>query len=430
MRLSWLILPLVFLCTAQLRADSITLVNGEKITGTIKSDTGSEITIDVPVSASITDERVIRKEDIAKVEKELPDQIAYNWLITIQPNAELSYSAQTYSQILGYMDDFLTKYPSSTYVPEIKKLADTFRDEKKRVDAGELKYMGQWLSKDEAARRRIQIVALEVYDGMQKQASDGDLAGAMQTFEAIERDYPTTRIFPQAITLAQQILARLQQDLVVRMEEVKADQAQLKKTVDFNAEPEKSRIIAAAKAEQDRGNAAVEAALRNGSKWVPLIPRNQVSIDTLQKIVISETARLAALPVTAMNRSIEKVDGARDAFSGGDFKTADSLLKDATVLWAQNEAAHYWADRLKENMAAPTPSPAPTAAAASGITLSTVPRPTPHPANIVAATPAQPEEKPFYMTISGAILIAALILIIGGGAAAYTQKKARQATAE
>ena len=72
----------------------------------------------------ITDERVIRKADIAKIDKEQPDQIAYTQLIAVQPNPQLSYSSETYDQILAALNAFETKYPNSAYLPEIQKLAD------------------------------------------------------------------------------------------------------------------------------------------------------------------------------------------------------------------------------------------------------------------------------------------------------------------
>jgi hypothetical protein len=429
MRSRWIILPLALLATVHLHADSVTLVTGEKVIGTIKDETDSEVVIDVPVSSSITDERVIRKEDIAKIEKEQPDEIAYRQLIAIQPSSELSYTSQTYDQILTSINDFLTKYPDSAYAPEIQKLAVAFQDEKRHVDAGQLKYLGEWLSKDEVARRQIQIVALQYYHNMQQQAAAGDLVGAMQTFDAIEKNYPTTRSYPAAVTLALQILNRLDQDLVVRMQEVKADQDQLQKTIDFTAEPEKSSIIAAAKAEKDRADTIIEQAVKSGEKWVPLIPRSQVSIDTLQKTTASESSRLAGIPVATMEQSIDKVDAARNAIATGDLKDAGPLLDDATKLWAQNEAAHYWGDRLKEKLATPTPTPIPKA------TPAPLPTVAPHPAAQVAAVAAAPpppplEDKPFYMTLQGAISVAAGVLIVGGLAANYVQKKARKKAAE
>jgi hypothetical protein len=424
MRPLWIFLPLALIATAQLRADTVTLTTGEKINGTIKNETDSEVVIDVPVSASITDERVIKKTDISKVDKERPDEIAYKQLIAVQPNPELSYASQAYDQILSSLKSFLTQYPSGPYVPEIKKLADTFQDEKKRVDAGEVKYEGRWLSKDEAARRQIQIVALQYYNQMQQEAAEGNLIGAMQTFDLIEKQYATTRIYPQAVTLAEEVLGRFQQDLMVRMQAVKADQDQLKQTVAFTAEPEKSQIVAAAKAEQDRAIAVIAEAVRNGAKWVPLIPRSQVSIDTLQKTAATEAGRLASIAVGPMNASVAKANAARIAIANGDYSGAGTLLKDSLTLWPADEAAHYWTERLQEKMATPTPTPKPSA------TPKPLPsaRPTPE-ADVSQATPAPSENKPYYMTISGSITIAAAVLVIGGLIASINQKRRRKAAA-
>lgn len=427
MRSLWILLPLALLSTAQLRADTVTLTSGEKITGTIKDETPKEIVIDVPVSASITDERVIQKSDITKIDKQQPDEIAYRALIATQPSTELSYSSQAYQQILDSLYAFEAKYPASAYLPEIKKLADTFQDEKKRVDAGQIKYLGRWLSSNEAVRQRIQIVALEYFNTMQQQAAAGDLVGAMQTFDTIEKNYATTRSFPAAVSLAQQALIRLQQDLAVRMQEVKADQDQLKQTINFTAEPEKSHIIASAKAEQDRATSIIDTALKTGAKWVPLIPRSQASIDALQKTATNESTRLASVPVATMNQSLQKVDAAENALASNDLKTADALLKDARALWATNEAAGYWSDQLTAKLATPSPTPV---QAATPKPLPTV-RPAAQIASLSAPTPAAvSDDKPFYMTITGAISIAAGILIVGGLAASYSQKRARKQAAQ
>jgi hypothetical protein len=291
------------------------------------------------------------------------------------------------------------------------------------VDAGQIKYLGQWLSKDEAIRRRIQIVAMEIYNTMQRQAAAGDFLGAMQTFAAIEKDYGTTRIYPAAVVLAQQVLVRFQQELANRIAAVKADQVQLQKTIDFTAEPEKSVIKAQAKAEDDRAAAAVNAAVQSGAKWVPLFPRSELSVNTLQNTAASEASRLASLPVSAMNASIAKVDAARTAIEAGHYTDADSLLKDASGLWATNEAAHYWSDRLAEKMATPTPRPAtPTPKPTP------TPRPTPPPVAVAApvAAPAPEPETPFYMTFSGAMPIFAGLLIAVGLGANYVQKKKKK----
>ena len=427
MRFLWIIAPVLILSAVQLRADSVTLLTGEKISGTIKGQTDTEVVIDVPVSASITDERVIQKKDVAKIDQAQPDEILFKQLIAVQPSTELSFTPDEYDRILASLSDFEKQYPSSTYLPEIKKLAATFQDEKNHVDKGEIKYVGRWLSRQEAAAREVQIDGLNAYKTMRQQAAGGNLVDALQTYTAIEHQYSSTRAFPAAVTLARQIIPNLVQDLAGRMQQIRTEQEELRKTIAFTAPVQRPALIAQAKAEQDRANAMIAEALKNGVIWVPLIPRSQVSIDTLQKIAASEASRLAAIPVPAMIASIEKSDAARNAFLDGDYKTADTLLKDSSSLWPQNEAVRYWSTQLKLKTASPTPLPHPSA---SPKPMPSAPRPAPEAGNNAANSSAASDNKPFYMTITGSITIAAVVLIVGGIIASISQRKARKEAAQ
>jgi hypothetical protein len=422
-RPSWLVLPIALLCAAQSWADSVTLKTGEQITGTIKSQTDTEVVIDVPVSASITDERTIEKTDIAKIDQAQPDQIAYQQLIQVQPNPQSSYSSDAYDQILGSLNAFIANYPNSTYLPEIKKLAATFQEEKKHVDNGEYKYLGKWISHDEAQRRSSQIAAQQAFATMQQQATSGDFVGAMQTFAVIDQSYRTMRCYPQAVALAQQILARLVPELTARLQALKAQEVQMRQTIAATTEPEKSNLIAQNKAEQDRAAAVIAASVRSGARWVPLIPDSEVSITTLQKVAMSDAQRLASVPVAAMNQSIARVDSARTAIASHDYTSANVLLVQATNLWNQNEDARYTLTQLKTELATPTPKPTP-------VVLQT-PRPTPTPnlSVIATPTPAAPA-KPFYMTIPGALSIVAGVLILAGVVAIAGKLKAKNEDAE
>jgi len=421
----------------QLRADTITLKTGEKIIGTIKAETDTEVTIDVPVSDSITDERVIQKQDIAKEDKEQPDAIAYKQLIQVQPNPEFSYSSQTYGQILASLNAFETTYPNSAYLQEIKSLAAQFEDEKQRVDAGEFKYMGHWLTKDEVASRQDQITALGYYERMQQLAAAGDLVGAMQTFAAIEAAYPNTRGYVAAVSLAQQVLPRLEEDLDARMDSAKNEAVQLENTINFTAEPEKTHLKQEAQEQEDGDTAQVQAAQKSGQKWVPLIPRSQLSISTLQSIAAGEAGRLGSMKVADMAASLEKSDAAANAIDAHDYKQAADLLKEAAQLWNANGEVQYLSGELPAVTATATPRPlAAVAGTPRLLPLPSVAHATPRPSQIaatpkVARAPVEVETPaPYYMTIQGAITIAAGVLVVGGLVASYIQKKARKQAAE
>jgi|GEM_PF-1097199 hypothetical protein len=423
MRSIWLLLPLALLPLTQLRADSVTLKTGEVITGTIKNETDTDVTIDVQVSASIVDERDYQKTDIAKIDKAQPDDIEYQQLIQVQPNPQSSLSSDEYAGIINSLNQFVTTYPNSAHVADIKKLEAAFEAEKQHVDGGQFKYLGRWIPKEEAEKRRVQIEAQELYGTMEQQAQAGDFVGAMQTFASIDAAYKVTRSYPPAVTLAQVVLSRLVPELASRMVAIKASQAQMKQTIAMTSEPEKSGLIAQNKAEQDREAAVVAQAVRTGVRWVPLIPDSMVSIQTLQRVAQSDAQRLAVVPVAAMEQSIAKVDAARASIDSHDYATANLDLQSAINSWSQNEDARYALEQLKEVVSTPTPTPTPRPTPTP--TPKPVATPTPEMVTIIAPTPA-PEAKPFYMTIPGALGIVAAVLILIGLVAIAQKAKARK----
>src|SRR6266540_1329159 len=138
---------LALLCITAL-ADSITLKNGEKIDGKITGETANDVTVEVKVSAGISDTRTIPKADIAKLDKEQPDTVAWQQLknLKLGPN---SLPAASYDQVINALNNFTTQFPTSPHAADAQKLAADFDAEKKRIASGEVKLNEKWLSKEE-----------------------------------------------------------------------------------------------------------------------------------------------------------------------------------------------------------------------------------------------------------------------------------------
>src|SRR5207244_4254730 len=111
----------------------------------------------------------------------------------------------------------------SVHAPELKQALDDFEAERKRVQAGEAKLDGRWLSKEEIAREKYQIAASQWFNAMKSLAARGDLVGALNTFDALEKQYPASRVYPDAIDLALRVMGALEPDLDRRLQIVKAD---------------------------------------------------------------------------------------------------------------------------------------------------------------------------------------------------------------
>lgn len=420
------------------RADSVTLTSGEKLEGTIKSDTDAGVTMEVRVTAGITDERTIPRAEIAKVEKAAPDELAYAEIKGIRTDPQTSFPAETYEHYIFALKGFQTKYPASPHFADVQHTLDDLQREKERVAAGEVKFLGRWLSKEEAEKRGVQIQAAAQFAAMKEQAARNDVMGALLTFDALEKTRSNTRAYPDAVDLARQLLPRLQAMLAAGVKAFNFQQTEFQKELALQAEPQKSDLLNAYKREQAQFDAALATAAKNGSKWPPFLPRSAKSLTAVGQTAATEITRLSTIPTQKMRESIARVDQARAALDSRDLARAEPLLKEAATLWPQNEAAEYWGAQLKAQQQAaaaaaavtpsPSPSPISTPSPAPAPGSASAEQPATMPAASADAPPAGAAEpsarQPFFRTVPGALTIVGVAAVILGGVSWMAKAKA------
>jgi hypothetical protein len=406
-------------------ADTITLKDGTTVEGKITQENDTQVTISVHVSDTISDDQVLQRADIVKIEKTPEDGIAFDQMKNWKPDPWAMLSPETYKATIGQLQAFLDKYPQSSHVADVKTMLATFQDEQKHQQAGEVKLYGLWISPKEAAARAVQIQAQTIYLKMQAIAAQGDLIGALNAFDQLEKGFPNTRVYPAAIEKAK----ALQTELLLRVsraaDNLKLTDAKWQQGVTITAEPAKSQIIAARQAENAQNEAILEAATKAGTKWPPLIPQSQKSLDALISLLNGEKARLAALPVEKMNASIEESDKASESVSANDLNAATTFLVGAKTLWPANEEADYLLTIISDIKAArahPEKAAGPVKVALRptpklAATATPTPKPRPSATPVVASTP-EPEEKPslvdFFFTIKGAATVVGCLLALIG----------------
>ncbi|MDP9292162.1 MAG: hypothetical protein M3O82_07360 [Verrucomicrobiota bacterium] len=437
----------IFAALASVRADTVTLKSGDKIEGKITSESDTEIRVEIKVSPVITDEKVIPRENIEKVEKETAESIAYGDVKPIGPGLT-SLTAAQYDERMVTLKSFLEKYPDSLHTPDIEAKLEALRLEKARVGEGQFKMGGTWIRKEEVEKRRYQIQAELTYNSLRDLAARGDMIGALNTFDRIEKDYPGARIFPEAIDLARKLVSVLMQDVDRRLLNFKRELEEQAKGIELQSEPQKSESKAALLREQERYEQIMADAEGSDTKWKPLLPRSEKSLKTLKTIATAETRRLGAQKVEKMRDSIRHVDKAHEALESRAADTAGAELKEAQKLWGNNETIAYLANQLTtlrlELAATPTPtaiptvtpsvraSPVPAAATAPAVAVGTGPTTVVPPAPVVRHTPLPPPppEKSFFLTIPGAAAVLGIILLIGAAVALVGRVRKPKETVE
>ena len=392
-------------------ADIVTLKSGEKVEGKITTETDTEITITVK-TGGIIDEQTIKKTDIASMSKDEPDAIAWQPLKALKLGKN-SLPVASYDAAINPLKAFATEFPKSQFAAEAQKIADAFSAEKKRVEAGEAKLDDKWLSKDEAQKERYQINGLVAFNYMKDQ-STRDMVGALNTFDAIEKNFPGARAYPDAVEYVQKMLPALKAQVEARTKALAAQKAEREKSLAKLAGVERTALQDEINREKAATEAAVSASRKAGYKWEPLSPASEESLRSLASRTTSETQRLAGLQTAKMRASLLAAEQAKAAIEKKDFTAADTTLTQATSDWPANEiATRLRAELQSAKTAAAAAEPAVTEpVAAAPVAPAVVARDA---ATDESDTVEVEKEKPFLLTIGGAItVVVALVFLLVG----------------
>jgi hypothetical protein len=324
--------------SASLFADTVTLKDGKKIEGTVTKETDTQVTIETK-SGGIIDEQTFKKEEVQSVSKTTADEAAYASLRSIKLGANSMPTPTQYDNYLTALKSFVSQHPQSKYKPEIEKLITDFEEEQKRVSGGEVKLDGKWMSKTEVQRERYQINGAVAANYMKEQSARGDAVGAMNTFEIIEKQYPGSRGYIDAVETAKRIVPSLKQQADARLARLPAEIAEREKSVAGAAGLNKIQLQGELDREKQANEAALELAKRQGLKWPPFIPRSEDSMKQISTLAGDASSRVASIDVAKARQSIQLANDARAALDKKDLTVAEEKVRAAREAWGANELA-------------------------------------------------------------------------------------------
>ncbi|MEO6786047.1 MAG: PTPDL family protein [Chthoniobacteraceae bacterium] len=409
-------LPFILCLCASLRADTVILKSGEKVEGKILSETDTEVTIQFQATPTIKDERVIKRDEIEKIEKVQPDEEAWAPMANLVIGNE-SLERDDYGRAIAALQYFVKSFPQSTHAAVAKQRLEQFFAEEKRVYAGEVKLDGKWRSKEQVQEERVQVAGRILLNRMKRAAAAGQLTEAMAIFDQLEKGFPGASSYPNAVELGRSILPTVKVSVEQRQAQLKRRIADEKQRLTTSKGAEHNQLDALIKQERATTAAAIAESERLGLKWLPLYPANEKSLTALATRVTSETQRLNGLPTEKMHESVKAAEQASAALSIGNFDSAEKALRDATTAWSANELAKRLQTKLVDAKKAtsapktatptPTPKPKPKSSSSSSSTA---------PAATSATAEEQPEEKPFFKKPIFFVVLAVIIAFgaIGG----------------
>ncbi len=406
-------------------ADTIVLTNGEKVEGKVTAETDAEVTVSARVSAGITDDRVIKKSDIVSMTKDSPDLAAWEPLKNLRPGKS-SLPLASYDAVLNPLKGFLNEYPQSKFAPDAQKALDAFAADKKRVDAGEAKLDDKWLSKEETEKERVQINGQMAFNYMKEQSAR-DMTAALNTFDAIEKNYSGARSFPDAVEYAQKLLPALKAEVDRRLKTANDKKLEREKQLAALSGKEKTALQDEITRERTAADAATSAAEKQNLKWLPLGVSTERSLQNTSSKIPSEMQRLNSMQVGKLRAAQALAEKAKGLVTQKDFAGAETALTQALNDWPKNELATRLQNEVRAAKATvvATPPPAPTEPAPPAPTETEPVVKAEVPSDKAASEVEVEKEPPFLLTAGGAVTMVVLVAFLVAAFSAFKKIKGR-----
>jgi len=349
-----LLLPLLFFLLPELRADFIELKDGTRVEGEITAVTADQIMMQVQTSPTIRDEKSYPRSEVVRFQRATVDDIAFAEIAGLQVPVTAD-RVEVYDFLLQQkVQPFMKNYGYSKHMPAARRLAQQLEGERQRVAGGEIKIEGEWIAAADYAANRPEISARLQLANLK---SSVDPASALLVFEVFEKEHGTSPAYPSAVRLARTQIEALRPAITkirTEMERRKREQ-----TEGLQLASEDKRLLIQQGIDQERSllAAQVAKARQAGTKWLPLLPDEQLLAD-LTRTADTEGLRLKQVDVDKFDSAVAAVGQAKQELAAGQLDQAKTSLARAEQLWPQNMQLLPLRESLTKAQAAATPIPA------------------------------------------------------------------------
>lgn len=208
---------LLTLLAPQVSADIFILQDGSKIEGSILREEGENYVIEVQVTRSIKDEKIIPKADVAKIEQEKPEIKAFEAIAALVPAPDL-LGPEQYSARIQAVEKFLSEHRGSSKSKEARAILNTLKQEANEILAGGIKVNGQIIPPAEYRANALEIDARGQEKKIRALISGSHFLAALRAFSEFDREFKGTQPHTDILPLITQAINRYMAEVQVQLD--------------------------------------------------------------------------------------------------------------------------------------------------------------------------------------------------------------------
>ena len=316
-------------------ADEIKMKDGTVHKGRITYEGDDLVKIEVSISASIKETKILGRGDVAEIKKDALDDVAFKKLSNVLPARSLMTAGAYQTALDTGPKAFLRSYPDSKHAEEVKAMEKTLLEELDKVERGFIKIEEDWISPQDQKKFAAQIDSRVRLYKMKSVANSGNYNGfiaAMREFEGLEQGFYGTPAFASAVDLAQQVVPAFGRQLQTMQRDADYRQAQYEQNKANLDETAKAQVEQARAREEQAYKAGLEIDKKAGVKWVRLNPNSKASITSYLEFAGKELKRIQEYDSAVLATQAEKLIKVDQLIEDGNIERAEFLMKEALAI--------------------------------------------------------------------------------------------------
>lgn len=186
-------------------ADTFTLKDGTTLEGKILREDANSYVLEVNVTKTIIDERVVPKSEVVKITKEQPDLIAFEKIASLIPAPDL-LTPDEYDGRIREVTKFLKEYPTTSKSKEAKEMIAKLKSEANEILAGGKKVDGKIIPPSEYRANLYDIDSRIMEGRIRSLVKDSQILRALRLFSEMDRDFKNTNAYFEIIPFIEQVI--------------------------------------------------------------------------------------------------------------------------------------------------------------------------------------------------------------------------------
>jgi hypothetical protein len=339
---------LSFLSTGLALGDKVILNDGTEIEGTVLAEQGDFYEVEVQVSATIKDVKLVKKADVKSIVRTSPEDIAFKAIEGLVPTPDRLSVADYDNLINRQVKAFTDAFPKTKYKRRVESILAILERERERAKVGGLKLDGEWITPDEREANAYEFDARFLYEDITAAAGDrARYKEALRNFERFEADFTASESYPKAVDAIKQVLIAYRP--IVGSGVKRSDDLVVQRKTELERLPASQRAAALAdiKRRSELYTKVLVQEKNRRTKWMTLEQYHKAPMEDALRNIQSEIKRLDALTIDESKLAGPVYRDAWVAAAAGDEENAQKAFSNLQSLRVPDR----YIDTLKERLA-------------------------------------------------------------------------------